>query len=523
VSDESVARQDAPGRSVPSRAGPRTDDADRELALDLTREAVRLVARTERGWIELGAVPLAAGDFRTALDALRQRAGAEGAPSITIWLPPDQILVRRYVLKRGDRAAEALRRLAADTGHRARELTVALSPAADGELVTVLGASRQTVAEASDYARRWGFRPDRVSTQVEAERFGTGAPAFDLPGPAPRGMPVGARGALAASAAALGIGLASWGAYGLLPVADHAPLAIVSPPEAAAPLPEERLSTAPPARPHRQAALSLDAERSASAEPPGSETAQAGDAPAAAAVLPPEPAAAAPDAPVRLGRASAAPERAHPAGRPRSAAPEAGADLGMLLAGIDRIRDDDAEERPGQEKPAADEILLAASDAAPVVVPGRPLPRPAAPDVTEAGAEPDPHPEEEVEAEGSDVPVPAASMSDSRLAAVQAPAPPARPERPRQAAPAAAFRIQAAPPPVGSAAAQGSLSLDATSLIGVIDANTGREALLRTPSGDFLKVHRGDEVAGWRVNAIGQDAMRLTRGGESRTLLLVTR
>jgi hypothetical protein len=114
-------------------------------------------------------------------------------------------------------------------------------------------------------------------------------------------------------------------------------------------------------------------------------------------------------------------------------------------------------------------------------------------------------------------------MTDSRLAAAQAPPPPPRPQRPRRSAPAAVPPTRAAAPPVESAAAQGTLALGATSLIGVIDANSGREALLRTPSGDYLKVARGDEVAGWRVSAIGHDAMRLTRGGESRTLLLVTR
>ena len=64
---------------------------------------------------------------------------------------------------------------------------------------------------------------------------------------------------------------------------------------------------------------------------------------------------------------------------------------------------------------------------------------------------------------------------------------------------------------------------NSTSLIGVIDAQSGREALLRMPSGDFLKVAAGDTVRGWRVSLIGRDAVRLTRGGESRTLLLVTR
>jgi hypothetical protein len=122
------------------------------------------------------------------------------------------------------------------------------------------------------------------------------------------------------------------------------------------------------------------------------------------------------------------------------------------------------------------------------------------------------------ESEGSDAPE---IESDSQLAATSAPRPAARPERSR-AVNLAKVR-GTLPPGIASAAVQDGLALGATSLIGVIDARSGREALLRLPSGDFRKVARGDTVAGWRVGAIGQDTMRLTRGGESRTLLLVTR
>jgi hypothetical protein len=171
--------------------------------------------------------------------------------------------------------------------------------------------------------------------------------------------------------------------------------------------------------------------------------------------------------------------------------------------------------------------VLAASDIAPLVVPGRPIPRPGDMDTAETAPEDESQPgadmDESIEAEGSDVPPPADTLSDSPLAAALAPPPPPRPDPQRRPGPAATARAEAAQPGIGSAAAQGSLALDATSLIGVIDANSGREALLRTASGRYLKVARGDEVAGWRVNAIGRDAMRLTRGGESRTLLLVTR
>lgn len=73
-----------------------------------------------------------------------------------------------------------------------------------------------------------------------------------------------------------------------------------------------------------------------------------------------------------------------------------------------------------------------------------------------------------------------------------------------------------------AATEQGS-SLDQTTLIGILNLDTGRKALLRLPNGRYRSVIVGDELDGWRVSIIGPDVLRVTRGGEDRTLLLVTR
>lgn len=80
------------------------------------------------------------------------------------------------------------------------------------------------------------------------------------------------------------------------------------------------------------------------------------------------------------------------------------------------------------------------------------------------------------------------------------------------------------PSEVGRAATQTGLSLKETSVIGIMDgAKGGRQALLRLPDGAFRKVANGDTIDGWRVRSISREAVRLTRRGEKKTLLLVTR
>lgn len=85
--------------------------------------------------------------------------------------------------------------------------------------------------------------------------------------------------------------------------------------------------------------------------------------------------------------------------------------------------------------------------------------------------------------------------------------------------------VEAGPSParVSTAAGENGLRLDETSLIGVIDASSGRRALVRLPDGDFRKLARGDVLDGWLVSSIGRDRMKLTRQGRNRTLDLVSR
>lgn len=83
--------------------------------------------------------------------------------------------------------------------------------------------------------------------------------------------------------------------------------------------------------------------------------------------------------------------------------------------------------------------------------------------------------------------------------------------------------VRASPTSVRVAALERGIELSETNLIGVIEASSGRRALVRLPDGDFRKVARGDELNGWRVSSIGREALRLTRKGQNRTLMLVSR
>lgn len=65
------------------------------------------------------------------------------------------------------------------------------------------------------------------------------------------------------------------------------------------------------------------------------------------------------------------------------------------------------------------------------------------------------------------------------------------------------------------------LVLDRTSLVGIVSLQSERQALVRLPNGRFRRVATGDDVEGWVVSRIGADAMRLSRGGQDRVLLLV--
>lgn len=174
-------------------------------------------------------------------------------------------------------------------------------------------------------------------------------------------------------------------------------------------------------------------------------------------------------------------------------------------------------------------------------------PPPQRPTVPAPEAEPSPEPPSAASARGPDAvavaapeaepaaPADDAPDGDAQAAEAEAgpdlaavPPPPVRPEdldtpaptpAPEPALTAAPARI--APRSVRDAATVGGLALDRASLLGIIEAGGGREALVRLSDGRFRRVSRGDEVDGWEISRIGPDALSLTRRGQTRVLLLV--
>lgn len=116
------------------------------------------------------------------------------------------------------------------------------------------------------------------------------------------------------------------------------------------------------------------------------------------------------------------------------------------------------------------------------------------------------------------------TSAPDKTAAPEMPRPVARPKG--LASRAATFGTPATwkslPTASSSAIAAPGLQKAGTSLLGVLETSAGREALLRTGSGQVVKVARGHMVEGWRVNSIDRDAIRLTRAGETRTLRMLS-
>ncbi len=576
------------------------------LALEFSSAVVRLMGRSDDGtWQELGAATPGAGDFAERIDALRVEAlvRGRGPVPVELWLPPDQVLVRNYELPGGvPGRAEALRRLAAETGYPSHALSLAVSPAPAGGSATVLAALSQTVAEAREHAERWGFQPGRVSTRVEACRFGADGPAF-APVPTLTARAVGAAAASAASIAAVAFGVAAWGLLGMPGDRPPAPTG--------AELVLARIDATPPGL--QRAAFTEVSRRTVQSLPairPGAGRAANDRSRIGALIASPDvrlaPVLAQPSTgvPMRVGSGPVLPRHLRPGGLERLAVAQGQANVKALVLGIDRIRETARSQGPDDGRPPAvlatatalgprlpvsafpslvpvwlpgaesataakaaaiflpasatdratrgpATILLAAAEMAPRRVPSAPLPRP---ETDSAPAAPAPGPEANTVAIPAPRPEggtrgetgarrqtggqtgrqtakgkPAATAEVvSDIAATTTPRPPVKPEqkarRVRQKAQNRAIAAgNASPSAVRTAASKHGLELDGTNLIGVLDARSGRQALLRTSRGDFVKVGRGDTVDGWRVSAINRDSVRLTHGSQSRTLLLIVR
>lgn len=56
------------------------------------------------------------------------------------------------------------------------------------------------------------------------------------------------------------------------------------------------------------------------------------------------------------------------------------------------------------------------------------------------------------------------------------------------------------------------------SLVGVYGTASSRRALVRMPSGRYVKVKPGQKFAGWKVSAIGESSVRITKGSRNQVL-----
>lgn len=626
----------------------RPDDrgTGKSIALDFRSDAVVLCAIEPDGEVtDAGAAVIGSDTFGKQIDALRREALVRNPnlAQVRIWLPEEQVIVRDLALSAktpSARKAEALRAMAAETGYRAEEICLSLAPAAATGGTTVAIALVQTVREALDYARKWGFRDCTVSTRHGGKCFGSLGPAFDLPAGPVRTVGKRALQVAAATLVVLGGGVGALKVYESAPVneaigvaklvagikdpvrttqldvhfqdhdarADRSLAAGIDRADAQLLALQRRLLPAPSTLPARvgmrYALLDLDGRIDPS---------WAGAPVFIGPTLPSRPdLALSSDAPLSIAAPS-----------------DDGAQRALLLAALQNIRessvplatqveDDDqgtivlaavapagslvadvdsqaTSERSSGSLFGGDADVAPPAVAAPVGTATRSLSQPPSLDAVHANEPqmPDlrslqhfaaaavqmhapplrrPIPDDirsvipsepaeqdiaavappndsiaaprEIDAlplrrpaslvpiadETSDQPGTAESAEDSaptQYAALQAPAPPARPERLQARATPKAIKKTVrkrsnVPSSVQAAAERRGLVLDQTSLIGVIDANSGRRALIRTASGDYRKVGRGDVLEGWRVTSIGREAIKLTRKGRNRTLLLVS-
>lgn len=608
------------------------------LALNLDSSAVTLFVRSDQYvWQPLGEAILGADDFSDQVDALRVealvRGGEQGA--VLLWLPPEQVITRSLQLAPGSEdaaRAEATQQIAKDTEFEPAELTVAMAEAEDPKETLVMGALLQTVHEAKDYGRRWGFPKTLVSTRVEHDRFGPNGPVFTPPATIARQAGHAVRRLAVAATVLFALGGAIYGGYSALqPLLQEpteirssgpalASFAVVLDPISpeAAPIDQVRVGGAGslaiqrllvpeaerlniygtprhvgPFRPETPAALVVPGEGApmqvggapvhpayerpgrlssvlALAAPPDATSVRLAIQRISSAGPPREDVTSDNDGPSINHAGQADPQQEDrlaalaPVEENAPAAPDTSLDkdLPTVSEPAEASPANQSDNKPTAEDPAEETAEPESSPQAPTQMEEQPRPKPedfesivaaviaadrkeepearddspvevvnkqnqsedsatqTASLVPDASAEPD---QTETKAE------PEADLNAATVfAALQAPAPSKRPrvferlaKQPVSTRPA--IPAVTVPRTVRSAARKVGLSLDETSLIGVIDARSGRRALVRMPTGDYRKVAKGDDLDGWRVSSISREAMRLTRRGQNRTLLLVSR
>ena len=534
--------------SRPGALSDRTPERPRHrLALALSESSVTLYQRQNSGgWQAVGDATPGSDDFPHRIDALRVEAllADPDRTPVLIWLPPEQVLERHLDLSgTGPRAEHrAARTLAEATPYKAQELSIALAPPVGREPRLVLAALRQTVQEAHIFVSRWGFVPGDVSTRGHDATFGPGGPTFSLREPVYAGAGRTVTRLAAASLAVAAIGAAAFGNSWLAPepelLVDNVKAHAVTIIRAAKHETSYLVSADHPTAPHvgdlRHLSWPIMVLEPGGTTPPAIAATRSGEAPEGVRL------AALGPTDLPLPDALAGPAR--PQDPDVLVAPVAPVPAPEIPERTDTppVEETDSPDNPKavalsspvpRARPAVPQPELAT---APVDAPAPPAPsaREAEPEVQTlqaAALEPEP--------QVTPAPLPAVrqlvappaeqSVEEGSPSAV-AVAPPPQP-RPQELA-AGPVRLavpqvrvgKIAPRRVGRAAVERGLILNDTSLIGIIDARSGREALVRLPTGNYRRVSRGDKLDGWQVSAISGDSMRLTRNGQRRVLLLVT-
>ncbi|SFX49852.1 Meckel syndrome type 1 protein [Paracoccus pantotrophus] len=172
-------------------------DSVTEYALSFSEDAVHL-ERRERGpqgqdgvapgaWRHLGSVDFASPDFHDALARLRAMAtGDEAVLPVVLIIPDDQILYTTLTVAPGaDRDHAVGRALDGLTPYAIEDL--AFDWQGEGDSVRVAAVARQTLREARDFARQYGF-DGRGYCAAPAAGLYPGEPVFVLEA-APRSRP----------------------------------------------------------------------------------------------------------------------------------------------------------------------------------------------------------------------------------------------------------------------------------------------------------------------------------------------
>ncbi|QDL94195.1 hypothetical protein FDP22_20290 (plasmid) [Paroceanicella profunda] len=165
--------------------------------------------------------------------------------------------------------------------------------------------------------------------------------------------------------------------------------------------------------------------------------------------------------------------------------------------------------RPGSAAPAAP-VTRAAAPASPISPKEADEPKPRPGSVT--------------------VQAPAPEISSaSRYAVGRTTQPLVRPQRiaakavrqPATAVPTSAVAVVTTPVNTSTRAAatdSGLFDRSALNLIGIYGTEHSRRALVRLPSGKYVRVTRGDSFEGWQVAAISEDSVHLLRSGQTQVL-----